>query len=136
MNNYEVYKYYNSNSKLSYTPHFTLIKVAFLIIGISFLLRVGDMDMYKLGSDFMGQVISEAVEESNNNLMDAFDDLMTPIGQKGSYMRKRGRKTVIPEMTLKAAIAEYLNSDKTLVEVGKEYNLSPSTLQYHVNKTK
>ena len=51
-------------------------------------------------------------------------------------MRKRGRKTVIPEMTLKAAIAEYLNSDKTLVEVGKEYNLSPSTLQYHVNKIK
>ena len=80
MSNYEVYKYYNSNTKLSYTPHFTLIKVAFLIIGISFLLRVGNMDMYKLGSDFMGQVISEAVEESNNNLVGAFNELMTPIG--------------------------------------------------------
>lgn len=51
-------------------------------------------------------------------------------------MRKRGRKTTIPEMTLKAAIAEYLNSDKSLVEVGDKYGLNPKTLQYHVSKTK
>lgn len=51
-------------------------------------------------------------------------------------MRTRGRKPKFSEDIINAAVADYENTDMTLVEVGEKYGMSTDTVRVYYKKKK